>query len=121
MKRERIVRAIEKSQRHLGAYFSRAEVRVRVSAHVVTAAECDELARKSGITDAWVRTAGAEQSVTLKFKIFSRADAEYRAKFLIAWFKSIKSRGARVTSLEAVVRSPRARRVRRRQRRLSVA
>jgi hypothetical protein len=121
MKRERIVRAIEKSHRHLGAEFCRAKVRVRVSAHVVTVAECYELARKSGVKDAQVRAAGAEQSVTFKFKIFSRADAQYRAKFLIAWFKSIKSRGARVTSIDAVVRSPRARRARRRQRRLSVA
>ncbi len=115
MKRERIVRAIEKSHRHLGAEFCRAKVRVRVSAHVVTVAECYELARKSGIKDAEVRTAGAEQSVTFLFKIFTSADAEHHAKFLLAWFKSIKSRGARVTSIDAAVRSPRARRAKRRE------
>ncbi len=103
MKRQRVVAAIEKSQRYLGIEYNRAKVRVHVSAPIVTAAECVEMRwREWGIKDArrgrW-RDGG--QVVEFLFKTFNRGDTLHHAAFLVAWIKGIKCRGANVRLLNA--------------------
>lgn len=120
MKRERIVRAIEKSYRHIGPMFGRAIVRVRVSSPVVAASEVEAFARLPGIKGAYIETDdGNGPVVQFKFKVFSRADGERRAVFLLAWFKSLRCRGARVSLLNAAAKPQCYYRSRRRARRLA--
>ncbi len=104
MKRERIIRAIEKSrQRHLGYDVCCAVVRARVSDAVVTHREIVAFTREWGIKDASIEGIEASTVQTVRFlvKTFSRADTVHHATFLRTWFKILKARGARVELLNA--------------------
>lgn len=102
MKRQRVVAAIEKSLRYFGVECSRAKVRVHVSAPVVTAAECRKLTGEWGIKDATLRPSrDGGQIVEFLLKTFNRSDTLHHAAFLVAWFRRVKCRGARVRLLNA--------------------
>ena len=120
MKRQRVVAAIEKSQRCFGVDSNRAKVRVHVSAPVVTAAECRKLMREWGIKYATIEPPPRDggQIVEFLFKTFNRADTLYHAAFLVAWFRLVKCRGARVRLLNAAALPMHALRSIWRQRRL---
>jgi hypothetical protein len=103
VKRQRVVAAIEKSLRYFGVDSNRAKVRVHVSLPVVTAAECRKLMREWGVKYASIEPPPRDggQIVEFLFKTFDRSDTLYHAAFLVAWFRRVKRRGARVRLLNA--------------------
>ncbi len=103
MKREHVLRSIERSQRYLGLDSNRAVVRVSVAPPIVTREEAWSLTRAWGVRSASLEPSRdpSVQIVEFLLKTFSREDSKHHAAYLLAWFKSLRCRGARVVLLRS--------------------